>query len=345
MLNKIFATLIFCLLFWTASSAQNLESLADSLMSEHLGGGVLIIHEGETVLKKSYGHADLENGIKSASKTNYRLASITKQFIAFAILVLEENGQLELMDKLPKFFPRYPDYGSEITIEDLLQHLSGIPDYVRLTPDSTKIQLSDLNVLQLLLDEKEPDHKRRTIYDYSNSAYVLLGLIIEQASGQTLQSFLHDRIFAPSGMNHSMMYLRGLNNPPNRAYGHVAQEEAWIKEDQSLYSALRGDGGIYSSLDDLEVWIDFLDNEKVLTTQSYKKMYTPPQDVDTIYALGWRVDKWGDLIRYRHSGSTKGFRNDMHRFPESNSAIVILSNDSASISGKAEQLSERLLSR
>jgi len=345
MLNRISSVLIACLLLWTNSSAQNIEHLADSLMAEHVGGGILLIHEGETILKKSYGHADLENEIQSSSNTNYRLASITKQFIAFAILLLEENNSLDLSDTLPKYFPEYPAYGKEITVEDLLQHLSGIPDYARLTPDSTTLQLSDFNALQLLLDESEADHGRRTVYEYSNSGYVLLGLIIEQASGQTLRSYLRDHIFSPLNMPQSMMYERGLNNPSFRAYGHVSENDMWHKDDQSIYSALRGDGGIYSSLDDLETWVKALDEKKLLSEKSYKLMYAPPEDVDTIYALGWRVDSLDGRIRYRHSGSTKGFRNDMHRLPESNSAVVILTNDSVSISGKAELLIQRFLEK
>lgn len=338
--------LLFSIFFFSHGliHGQDIEQTADSLMARHAGGGVLVIENGKTILKKAYGYADFESAIQANTSSNFRLASLTKHFIAMAILRLAEQEKLSLDDKLTSHFPEYPAYGIDISLEYLLQHLSGIPDYAALTPDSTSIQLSDHNALHLLLDEEEPDYKPGSKYVYSNSGYVLLGLIIEKASGQTLNSFLQKEFFEGLGITNTLMYERGLDLVPNRAFGHVESENGWEKNDQSLYSALRGDGGIYSSLDDMETWLKALDNGAVLRKESYAKMYTPPSidGVETIYALGWRVGLFRGERLLSHGGSTRGFRHMLHRLPDGKTSVLILTNDNLEPSGYAEQILNRL---
>ena len=245
------------------------------------GVAVLVRKDGRVVYERGFGVRDLRFLAKIDSQTNFRLASCSKQFTAISIMLLVHDGKLHYEDKLSGIFPAFPAYGRSITIRNLLNHASGLPDYEdlmdKLRPNrwSPENQIQDREVLSLLKQQKETKFPPGTKWAYSNSGYVVLGLIAAKVSGKSFPEFLHDRIFAPLRMDHTLAYQKGTNEVPNRAYGHTkepvnsslrsSKDAGWKQTDQSSTSATLGDGGIYSSLVDLAKWDEALARHTLLS--------------------------------------------------------------------------------
>lgn len=188
---------------------QTNEKIVDALFHDFdqansPGAVVIVIKEGNALLAKGYGLADLENKIPCITNTNFRLASVTKQFTAMAVLILAEQGKLSLQDRLPKFFPEFPAYGEAISLHHLLTHTSGLPDYEDHIPGGTTIPLSDRDVLFILRQQSKTDFAPGAQFHYSNSGYALLALIVENVSGRTFPAFVKEKIFNPLGMTNSI---------------------------------------------------------------------------------------------------------------------------------------------
>ncbi len=218
------------------------------------GCAVLVVKDGKPVFRKGYGITDLRTLNKIGPKTNFRLASLTKQFTAMAIMLLVHDGKLRYDERLTDIFPAYPAYGRAITVRQLLNHTSGLVDYEDIMakqyagiPDEKIPQIKDAGVLDLLEHETGTKFAPGTRWDYSNSGYVVLGMIVEKRSGGSFGDFLRERIFQPVGMKHTVAYEKGKNEVSNRAYGHTLESGGWRETDQSSTSATHGDGGIYTS--------------------------------------------------------------------------------------------------
>ena len=295
---------------------------------EYVGGGVVIVDTGEVIFKEAYGFADVEGGREATPQTNFRLASVTKQFTATAIMLLSEEGKLSLDCNLCDLFPRYPSYGSTISVRHLLNHTSGVPDYGGLVPSGTEMQLHDLDVLQLLLNTDVPLFPSGTAHQYSNSGYALLALIVELVSGRPFYRYIKDEIFDPLGMEQSVVFVRGLTEVPERAFGYSREGENWVRNDQSIWSAILGDGGIYCCLDDFVQWIKGLLDQQLLSETSYTLMYTPPtiEGKDTGYGFGWYIDTYRSSKRLHHGGGTRGFSTYIEIYPERAGAVAVLLN-------------------
>lgn len=269
--------------------------------------------------------ADLEKKIAATPQTNYRLASVTKQFTATAILLLYQDSKLSLDDRIKRWLPSLPAALDSVTIRQLLTHTSGIIDYEDVIPPGTTAQLHDADVLRLLESQDSTYFKPGTKYQYSNSGYALLALIVERVSGKSFAAFLHDRIFAPLGMNHTVAFEDGVSTVSNRAFGYTMKDSAWTRKDQSTTSAVLGDGGIYSSIDDLVRWDAALYDSRLLSDASRKLAFspqTPTDKPDVSYGFGWRIT--GETLW--HSGETSGFRNVIVRYPARHLTVVILTN-------------------
>lgn len=202
--------------------AQQHEAV-DRLMSRYEGAvpgaSLLVIRDREPALQRSYGFSDLEQKIATSPASNYRLGSVTKQFTAAAILLLAEDGRLELDDSIRKWLPSLPEADTAITIRQLLTHTSGLVDYEDVMPEDTVEQLRDADVLRLLEGQDAGYFKPGSAYRYSNSGYALLALVVERAAGQSFQGFLHERIFLPLGMDRTLAYVREGPAIASRAYG------------------------------------------------------------------------------------------------------------------------------
>jgi CubicO group peptidase (beta-lactamase class C family) len=289
------------------------------------GASLLVVRDGKSVVRRSYGQSNLEDGIATTSGTNYRLASVTKQFTAAAILLLVQDGRVALDDPLKKWLPSLPSADDSVTITHLLTHTSGIIDYEEIIPAGTVAQLRDADVLRLLETQNSTYFKPGASYRYSNSGYALLALIVERASGKSFATFIRERIFMPLGMSHTVAYEEGTSIVSNRAFGYTMKDGVWTRKDQSTTSAVLGDGGIYSSIDDLAKWDAALYDARLLSDDSRRLAFTPhttTDKADVKYGFGWRIT--GDTLW--HSGETTGFRNVIVRNPSRKLTVVVLTN-------------------
>ncbi len=309
------------------------------------GAAVIVIKEGKPLFAKGYGLADLEKKIPCTTNTNFRLASVTKQFTAMAVLILVARGKLSLRDRLPKFFPEFPAYSETISLHHLLTHTSGLPDYEDHIPGGTTIPLSDGDVLFILRQQTKGDFPPGSQFHYSNSAYALLALIVENVSGKTFPAFVKEKIFKPLGMTNSIAYVAGLSCVPNRAYGYVNGTSGWKLSDQSVTRAVLGDGGIYSSVGDLFKWDQALYTEKLISRKMLADAFTAHSSRSDFkgsgYGYGWYVGNFRDAERIWHYGSTCGFSTRIERFPGRRLSVIVLTNRrDAEISPIVEKLVE-----
>jgi CubicO group peptidase (beta-lactamase class C family) len=362
MLRRLALMLVLPLWFCFAISAKQspdkhgIESIFDNLAeSDSPGVSVLVRENGRTVFEQGYGIRDLETKSSIDAHTNFRLASCTKQFTAMAIMLLVHDGKLRYDERLTDVFPEFPDYGKAITIRNLLNHTSGLPDYESLMeegpprPRWTKNQqIRDEDVLALLKAQKHGKFYPGKQWSYSNSGYVVLGLAVARVSGKSFPDFLRDRIFGPLGMNHTLAYVSGINTISNRAYGYSKEGGRFLPTDQSATSATLGDGGVYSNLEDLEKWDDALAHHTLISSDEMKPALTAvklldgsipswssdPDDADAqvgkpvFYGFGWFLDDYRGRRRMWHYGETVGFRTAIERFTEDKLTIVILCNRS-----------------
>src|SRR5579859_3520730 len=317
------------------------------------GGAVLVRREGRTVFARGYGVRELRTLAKIDAATNFRLASCSKQFTAMAIMLLVHDGKLRYDEKLTEVFPEFPSYGKAITIRHLLNHTSGLPDYEDLMAAEEKArgaaiwsetrQIQDSEVLRLLEKEKTGKFAPGTRWSYSNSGYVVLGLVVAKVSGEPFAQFLRERIFAPLGMRETLAYEKGKNEVSRRAYGHSKEGDGWKETDQSSTSATLGDGGIYSSLDDLAKWDEALTQHTLLSEAEFQPALSPvkltdgsqakwpansdrPEGTPVAYGFGWFLDPYRGHARMWHYGDTMGFHTYVARFAADKLTIIVLCN-------------------
>jgi CubicO group peptidase (beta-lactamase class C family) len=307
----------------------SMKPQVDALMRDYTGevpgASVLVLRDGESVVRAGYGLSDMATRTPATATTNYRLASVTKQFTAASILLLAEDGRLKLDDPVRKWLPTLPKAAEPIRIRHLLTHTSGLIDYEDVIPDTFKPQLHDADVLRLLESQDRTYFKPGSSYRYSNSGYSLLALIVERASGRTFATFLRERIFQPLGMSNTVAHEEGISTVSNRAFGYTQEDGRWNRTDQSQTSAVLGDGGIYSSIDDLAKWDAALYDGRLLRPSSLQAAFTPAthtDDAEVEYGFGWRIT--GETLW--HSGETVGFRNVIVRYPKRHLTVVVLTN-------------------
>ena len=317
------------------------------------GCAVLVIKDGKQIFKKGYGLADLGGAVDGdntqahakaaiSDRTNFRLASFTKQFTAAAIMLLAKDGKLRYDDPLSRFFPEFPAYGRAITVRQLLTHTGGLPDYEDLweakfsnTPSEKIPQVSDDEVLKLLEQQQAPMFAAGSRWHYSNSGYVVLGLIIAKVSRMSYPDFLKQRIFDQLGMRNTVAFVKGKNEVAHRAYGYRKSATGWKFADQSPTSATLGDGGIYSSLDDLSKWDAAIQNHTLLSSDEMQPALTPVEvpggarrddGKPAEYGFGWFLDSYKGRKRMYHDGETSGFRTTIQRFTDERMTIIVLAN-------------------
>jgi CubicO group peptidase (beta-lactamase class C family) len=338
------------LCFSAATSAQVSAGQIDAVFASQKSGNapgaaVLVVHNGTAVFRRGYGVADLRTLAPIDARTNFRLASFTKQFTAACIMLLARDGKLRYDDHLTDFFPEFPAYGKSITVRNLLNHTSGLPDYEELlmkqypdTPPEKVPQILDAGVLKLLERQTGGIFAPGSRWEYSNSGYAVLAMIVEKVSGKSFGQFLQERIFTPLQMTNTVAYEKGKNEVAHRAYGHSRDKakDGWHETDQSPTSAVLGDGGIYSSLDDLEKWDRALREHTLLSAVEMEPALTPVRppsgpakfsDGPSVsYGFGWFLDPYRGHRRMSHDGETIGFRTTIQRFVDDGLTIIVLAN-------------------
>ena len=329
---------------------QNIDAIFAPLVTPNSPGvAVLVVQDGKRIFERGYGLRDLHGAAKIASRTNFRLASCSKQFTAMAIMLLVHDGKLRYDQKLTDIFPGFPAYGKSISIRNLLNHTAGLQDYETLMEQpenkgkwTDDHQIQDAEVLTLLEQTDHGMFPPSTQWYYSNSGYVVLGLVIAKVSGKPFPEFLRERIFSPFQMDNTVVYVKGKNEITNRAYGHTKEGGAWKQTDQSSTSATLGDGGIYSSLEDLAKWDEALRSNKLLSKEEMQPALTPvtlpatsvngntqprwpansdrPEGTPVSYGFGWFLDPYRFHQRMWHYGETMGFHSYIVRFASNKSA-------------------------
>lgn len=314
----------FCMSAWGNERQVAVDDLFADYQDEGMpGAAVLVLKDDEVALLRTYGMANIDESEEVRAQTNFRLASISKQFTATCIMLLVERGQLNPGDTLTDLFMDFPDYGSNISLRELLGHTSGLIDYESLIPEDYQGQVSDRDALEYM---KQVDHTYftpGTQYQYSNTAYALLAVLVEQVSGMSFAEFLQQNIFEPLGMEQTIAFQQGISTVTNRAYGYTVEQGKVSPSDQSTTSAVLGDGGIYTSLLDYARWDAALYTDQILPAAVLAQMWTAGLGD---YGLGWRVDVADGQRRLHHDGSTSGFRNYVIRYPDQHLTVLVLSN-------------------
>ena len=305
------------------------------LQEEGFNGNFLFAEKGEKKIEINLGYRDYESKDSLQMKHQFYLASVSKQFTGMACLLLAHEGKLDLDGKLSSFYPEI-SYADSVSIRQMLHHSSGIPDYYGL--GVYKPGMTNQDVYDALLDDTHLDFEPGSKYSYSNSAYVLLSMVAEKASGQSFSDLLEDKVFKPLGMKSTLVFDQE-KEMPVRAIGHTSDGG---KKD--YYAFTTGGGGLFSTIEDLYTWERALYTEKLLPQEVLKEAYQagelPDPDM-TAYGFGWFLDR-ENPHRVWHSGSLEGFRNLMRRDMKDEILLLYLTNNSfeglAELSDKVEAI-------
>jgi CubicO group peptidase (beta-lactamase class C family) len=328
------------------ADAENAENADDTAALEALVrgyaerrmfmGAVLVSRRGVTLLDRAYGYANLEWQVPNTAQSKFRIGSMSKQFTAAAIMLLQEEGKLHVEDNLGKYLPDIPAAWAPITLHQLLTHTSGIPDLV-MFPDypALRTQPSPPEKTYQLLRGKPLDFAPGAKFQYSNSGYVVLALVIERLAGKSFDAFLRERVLAPLGLNDT-----GSDAPRpllmNRADGYVALTPGvppdpatpvvYRNADFIDMSVPTGGGGLYSTSRDLQRWVKGLFGGQLLTPPSLARMTTPHIGG---YGYGFFLREQDGVQRVSHGGSIHGFLSMLTYYRQTDVLIVVLSNTTA----------------
>jgi CubicO group peptidase (beta-lactamase class C family) len=320
--------LIGCLLQVSVSKAQEKlvrmeQIIQSSVTGQRFMGSVLVAQNDQVLLDKGYGFANLEWQIPDSPQAKFRLGSITKQFTAACILLLEERGKLKTDDPVKKYLPDAPAAWDKITIYNLLTHTSGIPSFTGF-PDyrSTEAQPTTPEKLVARFRDKPLDFQPGEKWNYSNSGYVLLGYLVEKISGLSYKDFVQENIFKPLGMNDSG-YDSNSAIILHRAYGYAPGPNGPVNAGYIDMSIPFSAGALYSTTHDLLRWEQGLFGGKLLSATSLKKMTTPFKEN---YACGLGVRTVHGHTEIDHGGGIEGFNTELAYYPDDKLTIVVLAN-------------------
>lgn len=350
---KLFCIFLFTVNNLSAQTNEYAEKRIDSLFSKYnsqtSGVSVSIVKNGETILKKGYGMANLEYDIPNSSQTIFHIASVSKQFTTFAIYLLEREGRINFGDDIRKYIPELPVYERPITIDHLCSHTSGLKDqWALLTLAGWRMDdvITTEQVLKIICKQEELNFTPGTQFKYSNTGFTLLAEIVKRVSGKSFSEFTKEKIFVPLEMNNTQFYDNNNKIVKKRAYSYGT--ENGIYEKRNLNYATVGPTSLLTTVEDLSKWV--LNFEKPIVgdselinrfNQISKLDNDEPAilavvDGETIYHLKGQFKRnYKGLDVYNHTGSDAGFKSYLGRFQDSNLSIILLSNDENFISYKA----------
>lgn len=316
-------SLLALLLLTTLCHAQDIPRRMDQVVRHFPGfmGSVLVARGDEVLLSKGYGFANQEWKIPNSPSTRFRLGSVTKQFTAASILLLEERGKLNTGDLVKKYMPDAPAAWDKITIFNVLTHTAGIPSYTDF-PDHNPVNPITPEKLIAQFRDKPLEFQPGEGWSYSNSGYALLGYLIEKISGETYQEFVQSNLFTPLHMNDSG-YDSNSQIIPQRAAGYTPSRDGIVNASYVHMSYPFSAGALYSTTEDLLRWEQGLFGGKLLSAASLKKMTTPFKNN---YAFGLEVRDAGGHKVIEHGGAINGFSTYLTYFPDEKLTIVVLSN-------------------
>ena len=308
-----------------------------------------IIKEGKLIYAKGYGMANMEYDIPNSASSVFRIGSTSKQFTAASIVLLAEKDKLSLDDNLKSLFPDFPDYAKKITIRHLLNHTSGIRDYLQISylkGLGDDDYYTDDNVMKWLINQTDLNFSPGEEYLYSNSGYWLLGQIVKKVAGMNMAEFAMKEIFEPLEMNSTHFHNDHTQIVKNRASGYVPDNNENFKISMTTLDMI-GDGGIFTTINDIKKWDDDYYETAVLSKELWNVMtqqgvLNNGEVID--YASGLMISKYKGLKTVRHGGAFVGFRAEILRFPEQKLSIAIFANrGDANPSRMANQVADILL--
>jgi CubicO group peptidase (beta-lactamase class C family) len=341
------ATLVLCVgLSTTKLSAESLVSSSASVPSQELdalvakfdhpgapGISVAVYREGLIAYKKSVGIADLEHNVPIASNSVFDIASMSKQFTAMAVVLLDQDGRLSLDDDIRKYLAWLNTGGKVVTIRQLLQHTSGIRDYLDLMmlackdPDNCVVKQPD--VREVIATQRGLNFMPGSEFRYENTSYALMAMLVEKVSGQSLKQFAAQRIFAPLGMNDTQYRDDHTDIIRNRVNGYEPRQGNDWSQVAPIYDEV-GDGGVWTTVEDLAKWDANFYHPKVggeLGGESLYAQATLNSGLKMSYALGLFIEKYNGLRMVSHGGVDPGYRAQMIRFPHEKLTVVVLANN------------------
>ncbi|MFZ9004361.1 MAG: serine hydrolase domain-containing protein [Robiginitalea sp.] len=296
------------------------------------GAALGIVRDGELVYAKGYGSADLEHDVLITPETVFYIGSVSKQFVTFCILLLEEQGKLDLDDRIQQYLPDFPEYDAPLTIRHFIHHTSGVRDYLTLMDLKGRSYLDHITALEaynLIKRQKELNFTPGERYLYSNSCYFMLAMIVEKASGKPIREFAAENLFGPLGMEHSLFYDDNRDLIKNRAFSYYTKGD----EFENLINRfdLVGSGGVYSNIEDLYLWDqNFYDNKLGNGGQAIiEKMQTEGKlnnGESAGYAFALNIGKYRGLKTVSHGGALAGYRSQLLRFPDQRFSVIVLAN-------------------
>ena len=315
-----------------SETVARMEQIVQSYIpTKQFMGSVLVAQNGKILLDKGYGFANLEWEVPNTPTTKFRLGSITKQFTAASILLLEERGKLKVEDPVKKYMPDAPAAWDKITIFHVLTHTSGIPSFTSF-PDYATKQAQAMTPQQLVdwFKDKPLEFEPGTKWNYSNSGYVLLGYLIEKISGQTYADFVQQNIFTPLGMKDSG-YDSNSALIAHRASGYTPGKNGIENTGFINMSIPLSAGALYSTTEDLLRWEEGLFGGKVLKPESLAKMITPFKNAYA-FGLGVRTQLGHKIIT--HNGGIDGFNTCLAYYPDDKLVVAVLANLNGPFAGQ-----------
>ena len=324
-------------------SQDDLSNQVDALFApwaneDSPGAAVAVVKDGKIIYKNGYGMANLEYGIPNTPSTVFHIASVSKQFTVFSVLLLEKDGKLSLEDDVRKYIPEVPDFGKTITLRHLASHTSGMRDQWNLLV-MAGWRFDDVitreHIMKMVTHQKELNAVPGQEFNYCNTGFTLLAEVVARASGKSFAEFTEERIFKPLGMNSTLFYDDHERIVKNRAYSYY-QDDGTYKKSVLSYANV-GATSLFTTVEDLSLWAMNFETPKVGDKAIFDKMNEQAvlnngERIDG--ALGQFVTPYKGLNQIQHGGADAGYRTYLGRFPDQRFAVIVFSNEASFSSGQ-----------
>lgn len=332
-MKKFLLSLLLSVIVFNISFAQLAKKIDSIIQTEFNnpndpGGVFLVSKKGKTLYEKAFGKANLELDVNMTPQHVFQIGSMTKQFTAVSILILESQGKLTVNDPISKYIPDYPS-GNSITIHHLLTHTSGIKDFTKMKTISEIAQKEMSPKMMVDFFKNEPvDFKPGEKFEYNNSGYVLLGYLIELVSGEKYEDFIRKNIFEKAGMRNSY-YASDRKLIKNRAYGYHKKSEGYVNRTIISFSVPFASGSLMSTVEDMVKWQGALNQNIFLKPEQIRKAFTkykPNNGEEFTYGYGWHLKEINGVSTREHGGSVFGFKSMAVYIPDEDVYVIGLSN-------------------
>lgn len=314
----------------TEKSAQVDRLLSASIKESDPGAVILIIQNGQVLKSASYGLANVESKMPVTAQTPFEIGSMSKPFTAMAVMMLAERGKLGLDDPLTKFFPTLPAYAQKIAVRHLLNHTSGLVDVINPKWFRRGYQPTSQELVEMLAREQKVNFAAGENFEYNNTGYVLLALIVEKASGVRFSKFMRENIFKPLEMNRTLIYDETKPKIAGMAVSYSAEGGAFKRDEDLSDKFFFGAKGVISTAEDLAKWDHALETEKLVKAATLRRIFAPTRlnnGTMSAYGFGWYVSREGGLDVLEHGGGYLGYRSYLKRYPAEHTTLILLSNN------------------